>query len=437
MRNTVNLIIGILMMNIIIYACTSSPTTDRANDEYEHQEGHDDHEGEEHAEGIVSLTQMQMDAIGLQLLSVEKRNMNIAVKVTGKLDLEPQDKADISPVLGGIVKQINVFEGDKVAKGQVLAILEHPDYIQLQQDYLNNLNTQQYLQKEYERQKKLYAERVGSGKDFQKISADYSNNKAATIALEAKLNMLGLNAKEIAKGTIYPTLNIVSPMRGKVSLVETNVGAYAEPLSKLFEVVNNDKLHADLMVYEKDISKIKLGQKVYFSTSSLPGIEMAAKIYAISPAFENDPKAIHVHAKITNKKRSLIPGMYIHGRIIADNVLTSVVPDHAIVVEEGKSYIFIKTNEENHDDHNPGIDSIKNDEDNHDDNGNKDDEHGHDDHDKGKWTFEMVEVIPGISDGGYVQIKLLSPLPEGAQIAGNSAYYLLAEKDKGETEHAH
>jgi membrane fusion protein, heavy metal efflux system len=442
MKNYIKSVFGILLMGFIVSSCGS--TTIEQHDDHGDQEEH-----EEHAEeGTVSLSEQQMDAIGLKLLQIEKRNMNIAVQVTGSLELAPQDRADVSPVLGGIVKQINVFEGDKVKKGDVLVVLEHPDYIQLQQDYISNLRMHDYLEKEYERQQRLYDEKVGSGKDFQKISAEYNNSEATTMALEAKLNMLGLDAEEVAKGKIFPTLNIVSPMDGSINLVETNMGAYAEPLSKLFEVVNNDKLHADLMVYERDISKVRLGQKIYFSTSSLPELELEAKIYAISPAFENDPKVIHVHANITRKNKALIPGMYIHGRIVADNIMTVALPEHAIVVEGGKSYIFVKTDGEDHD-HGHDKESVASEEHDHDahgdeaeeehehDAGEEAEEHGHDGHEEGNWTFEMVEVITGIASGGYVEIKLLDSLPEGAQIAGNASYYLLAEMGKGETEHSH
>jgi cobalt-zinc-cadmium efflux system membrane fusion protein len=449
MKNYIKSIFGILLIGFVISSCGST-SIDKGDDHAGHDEHAEESGHDEHAEeGTVSLTEQQMDAIGLKLLNIEERNMNIAVRVTGSLELAPQDRADVSPVLGGIVKQINVFEGDKVKKGDVLVVLEHPDYIQLQQDYISNLRMHEYLEKEYERQQKLYEEKVGSGKDFQKVSAEFNNSEATTRALEAKLNMLGLDAEEVAKGTIFPTLNVLSPMSGSVNLVETNMGAYAEPLSKLFEIVNNDKIHADLMVYERDISKVRLGQKIYFSTSSLPDLELEAKIYAISPAFENDPKVIHVHATIATKNKALIPGMYIHGRIVADQVKSLALPEHAIVMEEEKSYIFVKVEGEEHDHghEEEAMDSAEHDHDAHADEEGDDhadegadehaDEHGHDEHEEGSWTFKMVEVITGISSDGFVEIKLLSPLPEGSQIAGNASYYLLAEMGKGETEHSH
>lgn len=429
-KNNIKLIIGILLMGFIISACNSSSKGEEGGHD-EHGD-HDEHGGEE---GTVSLSEQQVEAIGLNLVQLEKRNMNISVQAQGKLELAPQDKADISPIMGGVVKKINVFEGDKVKKGQILAVLEHPDFIQLQQDYVTNLHTLEYQEQEYARQKRLYEEKVGSGKAFQKITAEYNTSKSTLAALKAKLQMLGLNVKGITDGKIYQTVNIFSPVNGIVSLVETNVGAYIEPLTKAFEIVNNDKVHADFMIYEKDINKVKVGQKIYFTTSSLSGEEMEGEIYAISPAFEENPKAIHVHAKIITKNKALIPGMYIHGRITANNILTEVLPEHAVVVEEEKAYIFVKKPGEEAHGHDHEKENTEKEKDNHDEHATE--EHGHDEDEGGKWTFEMVEVLTGINDSGFIEIKLLSPLPEGAKIAGNGAYYLLAEMGKGETEHSH
>ena len=257
MKTNIKLVFGIFTMAFFISACgTSSTKESNEHGEHEEEEGHE--------EGIVSLTVQQMDAIGLNMVQIEKRTLNIAVSASGVLEVAPQDKADVSPIIGGVIKSIKVFEGDKVRKGQILASLEHPDFIQLQQDYINTVNSLDYLQKEYVRQKKLYEEKVGSGKDFQKTSADYLNSKSNAEALKVKLNMLGINSIEVAKGTIYPLVNLTAPIGGIVSLVETNVGSYIKPLTKVFEIVDNDKIHADLMIFEKDIDKIKIGQKIHF-----------------------------------------------------------------------------------------------------------------------------------------------------------------------------
>lgn len=410
MKNKITIYAILILANLFLFSCGN------ANDEHAgHGNEHGEHEEETHEEGLVSLTKQQMEAIGVKLVQVEKRNMNIGVQVTGQLELAPQDRADISSILGGVIKSIKVIEGDVVTKGQVLATLEHPDFIQMQQDYINSENTLDYLEKDFERQKRLYEEKIGSGKEFQKLEAEYNNKKSEVKALKIKLMMLGLDASKIKNGTIYAVVSIVSPMKGIVSLVETNIGAYVAPLTKLFEVVNNEALHADFRVYEKDINKIRVGQKIHFTTASILEEEFEGEIKAISPVFEESPKSLHVHADISNNKKNLIPGMYIQGRIIAKNIMTTVLPEHAIVSEEEKTYVFIKEKDDNHNEHAEHAEHAK----------------------EEKIFFKMIEVITGFTSGGYIEVKLLSPLPENTQIVGYGAYYLLAEMGKGETEHEH
>jgi cobalt-zinc-cadmium efflux system membrane fusion protein len=137
--------------------------------------------------------------------------------------------------------------------------------------------------------------------------------------------------------------------------------------------------------------------------------------------------------------------MYIQGRIIAENTLTTVLPDDAIVSENEKSYIFVKIGGEDHDHGHEETDGAEErDLENHaaEENHGEEDAHvDHDDHadepEEGAWKFEMVEVMTGFSNDGFTEIKLLQPLPKGAEIAGVGAYYLLAEMGKGETEHSH
>ena len=416
MIKNIKLITKILAVGFLVTACNSS-SPKKGNQKAEIVVVHDE-------EDIVSLTEKQIEAIDLKFINIEKRNITKGLNVTGMLELAPQDKADISPILGGVVNKLYVFEGDVVKKGQVLLTLSNPDFIQLQQDYVTNLHDLNFKEQEYNRQKRLYEEKVGSGREFQKITSEFRTSKSIVSSLKVKLKMLGLNTAKIKQGVIFETMNVVSPINGIVSLVQTNIGAYVEPLSKVFEIVDNDMVHADFKVYEKDISQVKIGQKIIFTTSSLGDLELESEIYAISPAFEENPKAAHIHSKIKTKNKVLTSGMYVQGKIIADNVLTDVLPEHAIVREGEQSFIFVKSM----DDYSNEVE----------DEGHKDEEDDDHGHEEGtKIEFKKVQIITGINSDNFVEVKLLDSLPKNAQIAANGAYYLLAEMGKEETEHSH
>ena len=150
---------------------------------------------------------------------------------------------------------------------------------------------------------------------------------------------------------------------------------------------------------------MKKGQKISFTITSVPDSQLTAQIYSVGKKFEQNPKAIHVHAEITGKEDFLLPGMYINGRIHTGEKPVMALPESAIIEEEGKPYIFTTEVQQ------------------------KDGET--------EWSFNAVEIRTGLIDEGWVEIKLLEPLPDGTKVAWNNAYYLISEMKKGETEHEH
>jgi cobalt-zinc-cadmium efflux system membrane fusion protein len=362
----------------------------------EHEEGHDEE---------VHFSEQQYQSLGMKTDTLPVRNISSYVEANGQLEVPPQNEATVTAIIGSNVTLIKVIEGDKVEKGQVLAYLSHPNLITLQTDYIHNWNQLQFLEQEYQRQKKLYNEKVGSGKTFQKTQAEYHSMKGLVKGYEAKLKMLGLPLEKVKQSEIFDQVPVTSPIKGHVRLVEVKTGQYVDPQTEMFEIVNIDHIHADLMVFEKDMHKVEQGQKIRFTIESLANQELEAKIYSVGKAFEQDPKAIHIHAEIENKKGLLIPGMYIRGRIMINDVQSFVLPE-AGVVREGEKFFIFKTKMENN-------------------NG------------KTEYAFKPVEVSIGTKDDGWVEINLLSPLAKGELIAWNNAYYLLAEMKKGEAEHSH
>lgn len=407
-------------------------------------------EGEEHEEhgpeGVVVLNENQREAINLKLGTFQMRNLTTVVKSNGQLEVPPASSADITAVIGGNVKEIKVFHGDKVSKGQLLAVLEHPDYIALQENFAEVANRLEFLEQEFERQKELFENNVGAGRDFQQAKAEYNTAKAKYEGLKSRLQLLNLSSEKIMEGNISNTININSPINGFVNEVNIKVGSYVDAKDILLEITDNTAIHADFMVYENDVHLVKEGQKVHFTVSNRPDEELTATVFAIGKEFEAKSRAVHVHAKINEKVTGLIPGMYISGHLHTDENYTCALPNDAIVAEGTKSFIFIVDSESlekhGHDEtegHEHDAEDIHEEMANHDS-----DEEGHehgdaDDNDAAEheMAFRMVEVIPGLKDEGYTEIKLINPLPENTQVVMNAAYYLLADMKKEETEHDH
>lgn len=391
-------IIGLLAMLLVLTACGDSKSETKENTEInaEMEEGHSEGEVEE-----VLLTEKQFNALQMKVDTLQMRNMSGYVAANGQLEVPPQNEATITTVVGANVVSIEVIEGDKVNKGQTVAYLSHPNIIQKQTDYLNAYSNSVFLKKEYERQKTLYDAGVGSGANFQKAEAEYQASRSMADGLEAQLQQLNVSSSGVRNGTIYQRVALRSPIEGFVQKVEVKTGQYVEPQTDLMEIVDTHHVHADLMVFEKDVYKVKEGQKVNFNVQSIKGKELTAEIYSVGKTFEQNPKAIHVHAEIENKEGNLIPGMYIQGRIQTDNTITTAIPESAIAADGEKSFVFTAKKE------------------------------GQD------WKFMPVEITKVTHDGHWIAIDFLTEQQPGARYALNNAYYLMAEMKKGEAEHSH
>lgn len=374
----------------------------------------DETKEEEHSESkeFVEITDVQMKAVNIKLGKFEKRNLRTSVKANGVLELPPQNKANVSAMLGGSVKSIMIIEGDFVKEGATLALLEHPQFIELQQDYLEALNNFQFIKQDYERKKKLYEENISSGKEYQKTESEYKTVSSKLNSLKAKLEMLGLNLNEIEEGKISTSVPIKAPIHGYVRKIEINIGTYVEPQKDMFEIVDNHHIHIDLLVYENDINKVKKGQKVNFRVSNLGDKELQAKIFAVGKAFEEDLKAVRIHAEIENQDYNLIPGMYVDGRIIVDDYEVNSLPETALIREGESSFIFIKTEEEHNE---------------------KEKESSEQEH----LRFKKIPVRTGASDNGFTEILTLEEIPDDSQVVIYGAYYLDSEMSKGDAEHQH
>ena len=360
-------ITAMLLALLLLTSCGDSKTAeDETKESTQTEESHTEGEAEE-----LMLTAQQFEALQMEIDTLSQRYMSGYVEANGTLEVPPQNEASITAITGANVASIEVIEGDEVKKNQAVAYLSHPSIIQIQSDYLNAHSKSRFLKQEYERQKRLYEAGVASGMNFQKATADFQSSTAMVNGLEAQLRQYNINVNGVRNGTIYQRVALRSPIAGVVEKVFIKTGQYVEPQTNLMEIVDTDHVHADLMVFEKDVDRVKKGQQVRFSVQSRPGTELVAEIYSVGKTFEQDPKAVHVHAEIENKGGGLIPGMYIKGRIEVDNDETAetALPESAIITEGGRDYVFKAQREGN------------------------------------TWSFIPVEVTTGEKDGDWIAIR--------------------------------
>ncbi len=404
--------ISILIIIGVFTACESKNA--KTVKEEEHQE--------EAPSTIVSLTEEQMKTAGIELGTIELKNLNTSIKSNGMLSVPNQNKAFITSVNSGVIKTLLIHPGRFVTKGQAVATIINPDVANLQQQ-LQTVNAEITLSElEYRRQKELVEGNAAPLKNVQRVQTQLATLRVTRNSLQKQLSAMGISASSVSRGNIITTLTITAPISGTVSTVTSQIGSNVDPSTPIAEIVNNSQLHLDLFVFEKDLPKLHANQTIHFTLTNNPGKEYDAQIYSIGTAFANESKTIPIHAVVKGDKTGLIEGMNITALISIGTAVLPAVPTDAIVNYQGQDYIFVLTKEaaEHHEEEGE----------------KKEDSNEKEKHDEAPAiNFERVPIIKGTSDVGFTEVKLLKDLPPETQIITKGAFFALAKMTNTEGHH--
>ncbi len=323
---------------------------------------------EKTAENIVNFTDAQLQNGKIQIGKAEMRTLKGILKVNGIIDVPPQNLISVSFPLGGYLKNTHLLPGMPIKKGQVIATLEDAAYIQLQQDYLTVSAKLDYLQLDLARQQELNTQKINAEKTLQQVQSEYRLQHISQKGLAEKLRLIGINPDNLTENNMTRTVSVHSPINGYVSKVNVNIGKYLAPTDVMFQLVNTDDIHANLTVFEKDIPKLKIGQKLTVSIPSIPNKNYTAEIILIGRDL-NENRAVEVHCHFDNEDHKLSPGMFLSADIQTTETNALTLPNEAVVRFENKHFIFIE---------------------------------------KEKGIFEMVEVGLGVTDKMFSQVTPLS-----------------------------
>lgn len=408
-----------LFILLVIPACKSNT------------EAHEEHEQEkQHSEtpdkpGSTSLTLEQMQAIGVEIGQIENKELTTSLKANGTLRVPNQNKASVNSVYSGVIKSLLVQPGSKVSKGQTLATIGNPEFIQAQSDYLGVSAKIQLAELEVKRQKELNAGNAGSLKNLQSAESELKTLRNLRSTLAQQIQLMGINPSGIGKGKLISVLAVKSPISGIVSNVPVKMGSYVDISTVVADIVDNSQLHLDLSVYEKDLPQLKDNQTIHFTLTNNPGKEYDAQIFSLGSSFEGESKAISVHAKVLGDKTGLIDGMNVTAIISLAKAHVPAIPSEAIVNTNGQDFIFRVVPHQKEEEKNINNQAAKQ------------DEAGQHNADS-SLAFEMVPVVKGTTEVGYTQITLLKEIPNNAKVVTKGAFFVMAKlNNTGEEGHEH
>ncbi len=335
-------------------------------------------------ENTVTFTDAQLRNAPIESTELSMQHISTVLKLNGKIDVPPQNLVSVSTPLGGYLKSTRLLPGMKVAKGQVIAVIENPQFVQLQQDYLMAKSKYHFAQLDYNRQTKLNQSQASSDKVMQQAQSIMSDQQILMNSIAQQLKLVNINPAKISAGNIQQSVPVYSTINGFVSKVNVNVGKYVTSSDVLFELINPSDIYLNLKVYEKDLEMLKTGQRIVAYTNVDPSKKYAGEILLTSKDVDGSGMA-EVRCHFEKYDPALIPGMYMNAEVKTENSFANAIPEESVVDFEGKSYVFTET---------------------------------------GKQTWKMVPVTLGISENGFVEILNFADF-KGKKIVTKNAYTLL------------
>ncbi len=360
---------------------------------------------------MVELTSDQYTMAGIELGKVETKNLSSVLKLNGMLATPPQNEVSVSPRIGGYIRSTPLLQGLRVRKGQALAVVEHQDVIALQQEFLEVRSRLEFAEAEFKRQEALQKENINAVKTFQQTATDYKSLKARLYALRQRLALIGINGDNLQESGITGTYTITSPIDGYVAEVNVTLGKFVSPNDVVCRIINNTHLHAELTVFERDVPKIRDGQRVRFTLVNETE-ERTARVFMIGREITKD-RTLRVDAHLEKDDPRLVPNTALQALVELGEQPVSAVADDALVSASGKDYIFIAVEGPSEKSQQAGTKDTT--------------ENG------AQKRFQMIEVKRGVSVGGWTEISLPSSFEAArANVVVKGAYSLLSKMQGAE-----
>ncbi|PWI30687.1 efflux transporter periplasmic adaptor subunit [Flavobacteriaceae bacterium LYZ1037] len=323
----------ILLFSLVLVACGNSEKNTETAEEI-HVDSNE-----------IDITKQQFKGENMAFGLLKEQDFPETVKANGMIDVPPHNKSSVTSFIGGYVTKTPLLIGDRVKKGQMLVTLENPEFVEIQQNYLEISEQLNYLKSEFTRQKTLYDENITSQKNFLKAESTYKSNLAQYNGVRKKLQMMNINPTSVEQGNITSTINLYAPIAGSITKVNVSNGTYVSPSDIVMEIVDTDHIHLELSVFEKDILKIKKDQDIIFTIPEASDSVYKAEVHLVGTTIDESNRRVKIHGHIENDQTQFIVGMFTEANIIIKNEKRMALPKEAIINVENDFYVLVLKNE--------------------------------------------------------------------------------------------
>lgn len=345
---------------------------------------------------VVVLTKDQISKMNLDIRNAAPGELEMIISTRGKIIPHPDGIVHILPNIPGVAFEAKKKIGDKVKKGEVLAVLESQEMANLKANFLAAKNKEHLASALLQREESLYRKQISSEQDYLNSKSAFEEARINSQLSLQKLYAIGLDENEIHRISIEPDAalrfySIISPMDGVVTLRHLTKGEYVESNSTIYELSDFNTLWVEMGIYPQDFARIKPGQLVHITTP-IENKQAEAHLIYLKPTVEGETITALAVAELENPYGEWFPGSFVKVDITTDKISVPIaVNKEAIQSINGENCLFLCTED----------------------------------------GFEMRPVSLGRSDNG--RIEILKGLSEGDSYA-NRAFLLKADQAKNTVE---
>jgi cobalt-zinc-cadmium efflux system membrane fusion protein len=368
-----NLILILLILSVNLFSCKNKPTEVAKPDL-----------------GLIEITKAQFQSEKMEFGVPSVSPFSDLVHFTGTVIPSVNGRAQVSLPARGIISHIYCKPGQSIGKGALLFEVSGNEFIDMQKDFAESAALLIRLKSEFERQKELFDENIGTKKDFILAESTYNVEKAKCNALKIKIEILGLDVSKIEEGAFYTSYSVKSPIKGFVVNVAATIGQYVESQQTIAEIIDVESFQLMLSVFERDINKVKVGQNAEFYLAGNKGKVYTAKLNSVGKTINNTTKSIDCFAELENfENNQMVSNQFVEGEIIvaSDSVLS--LPESAILKSGNETFVLALEKETNE-----------------------------------LYYFRKLKLTTGRKNNGFVE---LTEIPESKKILLRGVYNILIE----------
>ena len=391
------ILITVLVSLAIWLSSKKTESEGRGYDEGNAEQSDKDSSEEGHAEeGEIQLTSQQMVEQGLKVAVASTGLVEKLTTLPGKLVVNTDQQAQISPNFSGYVEQVNVALGQSVQKGQTLAVLILPELIDQQANLRMAQANLDLARKDYQREQQLWSQGISAKQDYQRAENAYRQAQITVQSSQARLNALG------ASGNNNGRFLIKAPISGVISKKDIVVGENVQLADQLFVIENLKDLWLEFNLPNSSNIQLQVGQILNFKTNGSDQ-NYQAKVQTLNSQADLQTGRLQVRAKVTTQADVLRPNVLVNVFVTDAQAKTALrVQKKALQQVEGKPVVFVIESEEK------GLVHLK---------------------------AQPIEVGVSSQDGQWLEV--ISGLTEGQKYIADGSFLLKSELEKDEAGHGH